>query len=456
MTVRHRSPVARDRRRRTRRILTGLLALAGATLGALAFAGRCRPATDHQPAGSQPRHSLQAAAPAAHPAEPAARFLDDPTGHALATFHRALARTQRGEGQTRVAAYGASHAAVDHYLGQVRRLLQARYGDGGRGFAMAAWPAVPHYWQSGVRIAEGKGFDALRIGVHRNLPDQYGPAGIVFDSEGREAIAFVATTEEGIGSRASRIIVQYAEQPGGGDLVVSIDGRSPTTLTTAAPSPRATERVFAVADRPHEVHLRAVPGRPVRIYGVALERVAPGVIVDNLGLIGSRARDQLRWLAESQRDLLATRRPDLVLFAYGGNEANDSGETMSRYVRETEAALHRLRSPEGADLGAAACVVVGPLDKPLRNGDGWLPRPRTTAIAAAQRSIAHAQGCAYFDSLAFMGGPLSMVRWARTDPPLARDDYVHLTAAGYRRYGEALVAALLDGMPAPEAPSGKP
>jgi lysophospholipase L1-like esterase len=45
-----------------------------------------------------------------------------------------------------------------------------------------------------------------------------------------------------------------------------------------------------------------------------------------------------------------------------------------------------------------------------------------------------------------MGGPLSMVDWARRSPPLGARDLVHLTRAGYVILGDAIADAI---MPAP-------
>jgi lysophospholipase L1-like esterase len=86
---------------------------------------------------------------------------------------------------------------------------------------------------------------------------------------------------------------------------------------------------------------------------------------------------------------------------------------------------------------------MGPADKPLRRDQGWVHRQRTTLIAEVQRRLALHHGCAYFDTVAFMGGKLSMLRWIAAEPPLARDDYVHLTPKGYKRLGEVLLKNLM-------------
>jgi lysophospholipase L1-like esterase len=88
-------------------------------------------------------------------------------------------------------------------------------------------------------------------------------------------------------------------------------------------------------------------------------------------------------------------------------------------------------------------VLLGAGDKPLERDGEWVHRERTDAINRAMRTIAFAHGCAFFDTVSFMGGPLSMVRWVEADPTLARDDYIHFSALGYQLLSENLLYELL-------------
>ncbi|MGC6415692.1 MAG: hypothetical protein ACON3Z_01100 [Bradymonadia bacterium] len=70
-------------------------------------------------------------------------------------------------------------------------------------------------------------------------------------------------------------------------------------------------------------------------------------------------------------------------------------------------------------------------------------RPLMEAVIEQQKRIAHAAGCLYFDTYAYMGGPGSIKKWAcDEDPQLASLDLIHLTASGYRKLGEDLVRAI--------------
>ena len=93
----------------------------------------------------------------------------------------------------------------------------------------------------------------------------------------------------------------------------------------------------------------------------------------------------------------------------------------------------------------ASCLFVGPSDRPVKEGRRYVDRPRTAEIVDVQKKVAAETGCAMFDMVAFMGGPLSMKKWVKHDPPFASKAHVHFTSRGYDRMADVLFNALLKG-----------
>ena len=54
------------------------------------------------------------------------------------------------------------------------------------------------------------------------------------------------------------------------------------------------------------------------MFGMTVERDAPGVVVDTLGIGGTRAANILEWDEAVWGDNVRRRDPDLVTFAYEG------------------------------------------------------------------------------------------------------------------------------------------
>ena len=202
-----------------------------------------------------------------------------------------------------------------------------------------------------------------------------------------------------------------------------------------------------VTDDSHRLYIETTSAKPVRIFGVAMERPeSPGVVLDTLGINGSRARYHLMWDDALYREHLAKRNPDLVVLAYGTNESGDN-TPIEEYATQLEQVLGRIRevAPQ------ASCLLVGPSDRPIVNDDGsFEDRPRTHQVIQVQYQTALKYGCGFYDLVSFMGGPLSITKWTDTTPPYSRKDYVHLTGHGYKRIAELLYEALMHGYPAPK------
>ena len=173
------------------------------------------------------------------------------------------------------------------------------------------------------------------------------------------------------------------------------------------------------------------------MYGVALERTQPGVVLDALGLVGLRAR---RWRKADESHLLAQvalRGVDLLVLAFGGNERVDPSLSVDRHATAMIETVRRFR----AGAPEASCLIVGP----IAHAKGRTSRldPRLKIVYAAQRQAASTQGCAFFDTVAAMGGEGAVARF-RSDRLLGRD-LAHLTPRGHEVVGGLLSDWLLAG-----------
>lgn len=358
---------------------------------------------------------------------------------AVAPLRRALARVEGGEGIARVLVYGGSHTAGDLFTGRMRELLQARYGDAGHGFVPLV-PVVHQHWAWGVAIDAAEGFEVLQVGFKRREVARYGLAGVAFLADEPGAFAAVQADHWGNGRLASRLELLYDRAPGGGRFDVMLDGATVDTIATARDPAEVGVQVYEVNDGPHRLEVRVHGDGEVTVYGVVMEREGPGVIVDNLGLVGSKARHQLLWDEEQWRALFTRRAPDLVMLAYGNNETTDTHLTLAEHEAHLREVLDRIATA-APDAG---CALVGPTDRPRLRDDGGLePFEVVTQITEMQRRVAADRGCAFFDTLAFQGGLGVGADWMAREPPLMRDDRQHLTRDGYLAWGNALTRALL-------------
>lgn len=367
---------------------------------------------------------------------------DPPSGPALASFYDALEALRDGrdeDGKVRVLLYGASHTDADVYPQYLRRYLQERFGDGGHGFVHVAkpWRWYGHFDMEVDGLKHWRTEHAQRSSGRDD--GYYGLMGASISTSQKKAFGRVMHRN---GTTGSRYEIYYLEQPRGGSFRVLVDGKLAATVRTKASGFGAGYHTFELEEGPHAVEVQPVGNGEVRLFGMTTERAQPGVVVDTLGIGGTRAANMLSWDPVVWQDNVRRRDPALVVLAYGTNEAMDTDQSIGAYRARLLEVVQRVRTA----APQASCLLMGPGDFPQVLGDGQLaPRPRLREIVQVQADVALQMGCGFWDALAFMGGELSMIQWVHAIPQMAKSDHIHLTRRGYVRMGMALVDAMMEG-----------
>jgi len=372
-------------------------------------------------------------------------LLDGKGAVGLDHFHEALRRLKQGEdedGKVRVAMYGASHTAADIYPSYLRAYLQSRFGDGGHGYVAVVRPSK-FYRPMAMTVESSRGWKVEHAQTREGRDDgYYGLMGASVATSKKRNYGRVIPTEldDKAAGETTLYDLYYLRQPGGGRFKVSVDGKVVATINTKAKEVAPGYHALTREAGPHKVEVEPLGDGEVRLFGMTVENDQKGVVVDTLGIGGTRASNQLKWNEHVWSDNLRRRAPDLIVLAYGTNESVDDDQPIGFYKKQLREVLARLqRAAPGV-----SCLLIGPGDFPIKGADGSFgPRPRTLQIVAAQREISAEAGCAFWDALQFMGGEGSMVTWATAQPAMAQSDYLHLTRRGYARMGMALADAIM-------------
>jgi lysophospholipase L1-like esterase len=362
---------------------------------------------------------------------------------ALKRFYEALAQLDAGQSHedVNVLHFGDSHTAADFETGPLRRALQTRFGDGGRGFVAIGEP-WKHYVQEGLRNGCTHDWTAERAHPTKASKGKligdglYGLCGVALHTDRAGARAWGEYT-----ARASKIEVAYLAQPHGGSFDVYVDGARAGHVSTRAAAPASAWDPIAVSDGPHRVEIVATGDGDVRLFGADLDRDQVGVTYDALGINGARITNALAWDESHMAEQIRHRNPDLVVLAYGTNESGDTDVPIDVYERQLVDLLGRVARA----VPSASCMLLGPPDRAVHSREGWGTLPRLLDIVAAQRRVARAAGCAFFDQLEAMGGPGTIAEWAEEPQPRAGRDRVHLTREGYSQLGNAVAGELIRG-----------
>lgn len=402
-------------------------------------------ATDNQSANALPTSKEQAPA-ARPPALPEGSFLERP--EAMAAFYTRLAKLQAGDQRVvRIAYYGDSIVTSDYLTGTARRLLQARFGDGGHGFLTVANP-WEWYFHNDVAHSAGSGWRASRVTGPLSKDGDYGPGGVVFRG-GAGATASFGTAKDGdYGRKVSRFSILYAGSPQGGQLELKPSAGELSVLDTQSAEAGAQVHVVNVPDGENKLTIRVLRGE-VKIYGVALERDS-GLVLDALGALGARARIWEHLDGDKLAAVYAQRMPDLIAVQLGTNESEDGAVNVAEY----KATLGRLLDTFAKAAPEASLLLVAPPDRAEKAPSGEYRSNRVLAkIVELQRQVAAERNLAFFDTFQAMGGPGSMGKWLFMHPPLCSSDLTHPTAAGAEALGRLFANGLESGLAAAAQPA---
>jgi lysophospholipase L1-like esterase len=390
------------------------------------------------------------------PDQPIVKFMpiEDATGDALASFHGALRKLAAGEdadGKVRVAVYGSSSVAADRYTGYLRGYLQQRFGDGGIGY-VAAVPLWRWHRHNEVAVTATKGWSVehgqkkvIREGGHLGL---MGASAIASRKRVGSTIGPALREWYSPFAETSLVELHYLRQPGGGRFEVAIGSGKPTTVVTRAKQVELGVVTPKVGDHLEPIAIKLRGDGEVRLFGAVLERDEPGVVVDALGVGGTRAANMLVWDVPMWTQAIQARAPDLVVLAYGANECMDEAEAIDTYRANLSTVLARMKET----VPQASCLLVGPVD--FHSEDeltkAWTVRARLAPIIDTQRALAVEYGCGFFDMQKWMGGQGSMDAWVTAE--LAKADHLHFSKLGYLYLGRTLADALMYGYDSSEQP----
>lgn len=403
-------------------------------------------ASRDMPEGAKPREAVSGAVFPEYEGHPdddekVGQPIENP--EALAHYFGQLTLTDlKVEGAiTRAGQWGDSVLGGDGLTNGIRKRLQERFGDAGHGFHALSRYSIG-YAHRGVRFQDRGGWKSCEI-IFKCRPDaRYGYAGVHSGSPSGGQSMW-QTMKDPPGDRVSRFELWYQKSPDGGRFELEIDGAKPVEIDTRAAAPSDAVDVFPLEDGPHSFELRAAGRGAARGYGVVLERDVPGVVWDELSLIGSFTQRLDYQNAEHLGWQLRRRDVDLMVFIFGGNdvqrEFDDLKTDMSPYEREYERVLRKFR----AGRPEASCMVMSLIDHGARSEGGVRTRSIVPRLVASQRKVATQVGCAFFDTFSAMGGVNSIARWLRARPQLAAPDFSHPTLAGQGVIATLLYRALM-------------
>lgn len=343
----------------------------------------------------------------------------------------------------RIIQLGDSHTAGDYLTERLRNQLQTRYGNAGIG-----WLTPGYVTNQRSAQASMKGLGKWQMNDSKMpKPNQRFPLGGLFNTSGGASIMDVK----------SKI-----DLPGGSWQLSIWHKDSNTPWKIALPS----GKLYKLAPQDHvdgewnlsniavnstnATSLRLLAPNGGSLGGVSLDRMAPGITLDAMGLNGAKTSIINRWDQPSVQKQLIWRKPQLVILAYGTNEAFETD--ISDYAQQLRDAVRLIKKsvPEASILIVGAPASAKNRSPHSRAGCRLPLPPNLIQVMNVQRRVAKQERTLFWDWAAIMGGKCGAFAWANSRPALMRKDLIHFSGEGYVATADMLFKAINKKVESPD------
>jgi len=327
----------------------------------------------------------------------------------------------------RIIQIGDSHIQMGHFSGEVREMLQARFGGSGLGFFFPNG-LCKGYNPESLNIFSSGSWECEKITNMEALM----PLGLVgMAMQTHDSAVSVTVGFKGEKERVQTVSILHAKLSGNytilcdGAIVETIDFSEKTAITTLTLS-KASETM--------EIRFVKKQGSkiPMVIYGLSVNTPAKsGVDYNAFGVSGG----QYKYFAKNTPLLpeqVAAFKPDLVIISLGSNDSYDKNLTEKGYREMLQAFVAKMRA---ASPGTEFLLTTPP-DTQFEDG-------KPVSISIVNNSILETgkkNQCAVWDFYTVMGGFDAIKKWQELE--LGNKDGLHLSTKGYYLQGQLFTLAL--------------
>lgn len=332
----------------------------------------------------------------------------------------------------RITQLGDSHTAADIFTGALRQNFQQDYGSAGIGWISP----INVYGQRNTQVY----YNALdwTLSSSRSTPANDYPMGgfIATPTVGNAQLTINYNIDEKPSLWNATFLVKQLKK---GKPLKLVDGMNYEILLDTK-GQTGWQYVSAFVMLP--LTITAETAESAKLGGIWLEKNgAPGVVLSPVALNGAKQSIWTHWRSGWIDDLAKTK-SDLIIIAYGTNEAFETPFNVVKYKQFLINSIKAIRRKSPT----SAILIVSPPDSMLRNkmkrGSTCLAMqpPNLSEIRKTQKQVAKLQHTLYWDWSTVMGGVCGMQHWVAKG--LANKDYVHLTANGYQQSANQLYKSL--------------
>lgn len=333
----------------------------------------------------------------------------------------------------RIAFFGDSFIEGDIFSGDLRELLQDKFG--GKGAGMLPVSSTLNYWRKTV-IHEFSNTWNVSSSFQHKKGQELGIFGNVFIPENKSWVYYSGAKRKQESDTCQRVSIFYQMNRGNGSISYQINHKTENKLDLHASN--NVERADIFCDTISSIRLR-FPGNPyLQIYGISMEN-RMGVVLDNYSMRSVSGYHLKNFSQPLLMQIDSLCHYDLIILEYGLNIVNNKQKDYSIYQKEMTKTIQYLRTC----FSHADILLLSIADRSMRKEGSYETAHYIPLMVEAQRKICIDNGIVFWNLFEAMGGKNSMVGFVNAKPAKANKDYTHLTFEGGKYIGNLLFETIV-------------
>ena len=359
-------------------------------------------------------------------------------GSHLLPFFNKLIKLENGDtNQVSILHIGDSHIQADFLTREVRKNLQQRFGNAGRGLVFPLRVAGTNE-PNDYRSTSNANWKTAKINSQANTPEP-GISGISIRSDESGGYIDITTfNHDDLDYAFDEITLvhtkdslqydcRFSDSPLKFGYLMSARPNEPDEKITWVKFPKPSNFIRIQAEQTESAQ------NSITVNGIILKNSLPGVLYHSVGINGAHFSDYNKSpLFFNQLKII---QPDLVIISLGTNEGANLKISEEEMVATIETMVQGIRTSN-----PKTCIIIAtPAD------DYFRKKYKNPYLETVQRSLVKSavqQNVACWDMYSITGGYGSCTEWRRAG--MLQRDGVHFNKQGYALQGELLYKALID------------
>ena len=328
--------------------------------------------------------------------------------------------------------FGDSHIQGDYFSGEIRKILQGKFGDAGQGIFFP-YSLSKSWGPKGLQSSSVGSWTFSHI-LKPDLSHKVGFAGYEISSLAKDGELNFQFSDNFIHTPSNRLKIWYGMNSNSRDFhlndkfTLGQDIKFKGGWGIRNYSSKEEIRGFQLSLTGNNTS-----NDPFSFYGFELVKPSPrGISYHHCGVVGAQFTHLIN-NADLVLEQLAYLAPDILIFSFGTNEAYGNTDT-SKYFNSISSFISTLDKL----LPNTAIILT---TAPDTRSQGNIP-PNQKNVNNQFLKLANNQDVSVFDLNKAMGGWGSLYNWYKSK--LTLDDKLHFNAAGYALQGKMFSLSLLD------------